>query len=1496
MATGGENVETELSVRPKETRQTAEKKDPKIEKQTGDTSLQIGDDVSKEFDLIASFAERLKLSKAQAMEFVQRELDRRHETQRHIDTLSMAKTREIERLNKELDREKEKRSKADEEFRMKTKETPQKNFLSNLKLPMFDEKSTDIEAFIFRFEKHAEICNWSKDLWCQALASRLSGESLEVFRDLSIDKATTFEKLKEALYKHFKVTEDGFKEKFRESKPKSGENFAIFTDRLQRNFARWLDTAKVKDFEALKDLILREHVYVVCSKELVTFLKQEGCTSMDDVTTKAERFRLANPSKPLCTKSVSSESVFHTGFADTSGRMKNGKGQNFNRGKGRGGHYNSQERQNSQDSQASKSSQVSNSSATIPSDVDKDTCRACGQKGHWAKGCRNRKKFAQRRNENQSNDGNDAKVCIENKKNESEPNLVMDGQEKCERVSAATGYNNVLTTCEGRCNGEKVDILLDTGCSTIGVHKRFVKRNQMTGEIKNCIGFGGESLCYPVAKVHIESPYFTGEVKACVLECPSYDVILGKFNGCSLRVSGEEQHVNAVMTRRQKKEEERPTKPLRVRQTPLLVSHDELIKLQKEDSSLNDEREKAQSGEKYLKRNGVITFEYEDDVLVRSYTAKSTGEVTTQIVVPKTLRDTVMSIAHDSIMAGHMASGSTKKRLMQNFYWKGFSKDIIKYCRSCDKCQKVAPKGRIKQAPLQEMPTIDVPFDRVGIDIVGPFVCSDRKHRYVLTCVDFATRYPEAIPLQRIDTESVAEALISIFARVGLPREVLADNGTQLSSEMMKEVMRLLTIGQIHTTIYHAQTNGLVERFHSTLKSMLRKMSEEQPKDWDRYIPALLFAYREIPQSSTGYSPFELLYGRTPRGPLALLKETWIEKKQGKPISEYQFVLDLRDRIEKTCKIAQENVKNAAGRYKIIKDKKAELRTLQQGDEVLVLLPTDTNKLLLKWQGPFTVMKKCNNVDYVVKTSRGEKVMHINMLKKYHRRIDDTPDIAAVSIIAEEHAEDDEDVFKVKLQTFPLPAKEDYHDVKYGKDLTAKQTQEIKTVLQDFKDVLTDNPGKTSAIQHEIKLTSDAPIQKRQYPVPFASLETVEKEVDYMLNMGVIERSTSAYSHPFVLVKKKCGQTRFCIDFRGLNKITVLDAEPIPDFEEMLTKLQGRKYFTQIDLAKGYWQIEVKEEDRHLTAFRTSKGLFHFVRMPFGLVSAPHSFARLMKLLKLEDFNAVHYFDNVLIATEDWDQHVRDVRSVFQRLREFGLTARPSKVEAGFEELEFLGHFLSKGKIKPTQEKVDKILKLETPTTKKQVRSICGLISFYRRYIPHLSGILSPLTEHTKKNQPTKVNWNEDSQKALETVQDILSDEPVLIIPDISKPFTLRTDASNVGLGAVLLQESPKEPNEYHPVAYASRKLLDREKNYAIVERECLAVVWGIDKFTRYLFGKNFNLETDHSSLRYLHDTRLKNSRLMRWALALQEYQFNIVPISGTSNVEADALSRCPQG
>ena len=224
-----------------------------------------------------------------------------------------------------------------------------------------------------------------------------------------------------------------------------------------------------------------------------------------------------------------------------------------------------------------------------------------------------------------------------------------------------------------------------------------------------------------------------------------------------------------------------------------------------------------------------------------------------QVVVPSEHRKRVMSLAHESIVGGHLAAKKTIGRITTSFHWPGITSDVTRYCRSCEICQKTVPKGKVTKVPLGEMPIMDVPFHRVAVDLIGPITpVSDNGNQYILTIVDFATKYPEVVALPRIETERVAEALLDVFSRVGFPTEILSDKGNQFTSDLMKEVCRLISLKQLFTTPYNPKCNGLCEKMNGVLKSMLKKMCQEKPKDWDRYLSAVLFAYREVPQASTG--------------------------------------------------------------------------------------------------------------------------------------------------------------------------------------------------------------------------------------------------------------------------------------------------------------------------------------------------------------------------------------------------------------------------------------------------------------------------------------------------------------------------------------------------------------------------------------------------------------------------------------------------------------------
>ena len=414
------------------------------------------------------------------------------------------------------------------------------------------------------------------------------------------------------------------------------------------------------------------------------------------------------------------------------------------------------------------------------------------------------------------------------------------------------------------------------------------------------------------------------------------------------------------------------------------------------------------------------------------------------------------------------------------------------------------------------MPLIDKPFKRVAIDLVGPIgPPSEDGHRYISTLVDFATRYPEAVPLKNIDTETVAEALVDIFSRLGVPEEILSDLGTQFVSECMKEVTRLLSIKQLTTTPYHPMCNGLTEKFNGTMKSMLKRLCSEQPRQWHRYINPLLFAYREVPQESTGFSPFELLYGRAVRGPMFILKELWTKELEEPEVkNSYQYVFELREKLEDTLKLAHTELQKAQHKGKHYYDRKAKVRRFAQGDKVLILLPTDHNKLLMQWKGPFEVSAVVGLNDYKVCVKGKERVYHANLLKKYFEREDSVP-VGAVAVevnadisksgLVKSEAEEVDPVDGVDfLEIGGYVAKESIKDVATGDNLTDEQRAEFIDLASQFQSLFTEAPGTTSLAQHHIKLTSDQPVRSRPYPVPYSLRESLKKDITDMMTMGVM--------------------------------------------------------------------------------------------------------------------------------------------------------------------------------------------------------------------------------------------------------------------------------------------------------------------------------------------------------------------------------------------------------
>ncbi|GBN45947.1 Retrovirus-related Pol polyprotein from transposon 297 [Araneus ventricosus] len=460
--------------------------------------------------------------------------------------------------------------------------------------------------------------------------------------------------------------------------------------------------------------------------------------------------------------------------------------------------------------------------------------------------------------------------------------------------------------------------------------------------------------------------------------------------------------------------------------------------------------------------------------------------------------------------------------------------------------------------------------------------------------------------------------------------------------------------------------------------------------------------------------------------------------------------------------------------------------------------------------------------------------------------------------------------------------------------LNEEQRTAVKELLQEFQNLFSTSDsdvGRCNMTQHRINTGNHPPI--KQYPrrLPLAKKEEAERLVKEMVDNGIIEESSGPWASPIVLVKKKDWSTRFCVDYRKLNEITIKDSYPLPRIDDTLDALNGSQWFSTLDLKSGYWQVEIQPEDKEKTAFTTGQGLWQFKVMPFGLCNTPATFERLMEtvLRGLTSEACLVYLDDIIIVGRTFQEHLNNIRKVFQRLQKANLKLSPKKCRFFRKEVSYLGHIISADGVKTDPEKTKAVVDWPRPETVHDLRSFLGLCTYYRRFVRNFSAIARPLHKLTEAR--SNFNWTEECEKSFNNLKQALITSPVLTYPRTDKEFILDTDASNEGIGAVLSQ---KIGNEECVIAYFSKSLGKPERNYCVTRKELLAIVKSIEHFHHYLYGRKFLLRTDHASLRCLLNFREPEGQIARWIQRLQEYDFEIQHRKGTSHGNADALSRRP--
>ena len=447
-------------------------------------------------------------------------------------------------------------------------------------------------------------------------------------------------------------------------------------------------------------------------------------------------------------------------------------------------------------------------------------------------------------------------------------------------------------------------------------------------------------------------------------------------------------------------------------------------------------------------------------------------------------------------------------------------------------------------------------------------------------------------------------------------------------------------------------------------------------------------------------------------------------------------------------------------------------------------------------------------------------------------------------------------------------------------------------VLAEFSDVFPKElpglpPKRELDFTIEVKPGAE-PTSKTPYRMTAPELCELQMQLKELLDLGLIRPSISPWGAPVIFVKKKDGSLRLCIDYRDLNRATVKNRYPIPRIDDLFDQMKGATVFSKIDLRSGYHQLRIKESDIPKTAFRTRFGHYEFVVVPFGLTNAPAVFMSLMNSVfrkYLDQFVQV-FLDDILIYSKNEQEHEEHLRIVLSCLREHQLYGKLSKCSFYQKEIHYLGHIISGEGISVDPEKVKAIMDWPMPKNAHEVRSFMGLAGYYRRFVEGFSKIVKPIT--TLQRKGTRYEWTDECNAAFAELKRLLTSAPILRVPDMEKEFTVCTDASRQGLGAVLMQEGGV-------IAYASRKLKPHEENYPTHDLELAAVMLALKLWRHYLVGRSFELKSDHQSLRYIFTQRDLNARQRRWSEFMSEYDFGISYIKGKENVVADALSRKPR-
>ena len=1423
---------------------------------------------------------------------------------------------------------------AKQEARDKTKEVQLKRYGDLLKniITYQPQDDFDLPVYLTSVETVFELQNVPKDLRATLLMPYLNSKAKTLICRLSPEQISTYDSLKAALLREFRLTPKQYRLQFSRARPKEGESFVQFTTRLSTIWRYYVESRNVKDYESLFNLSIADKLKDTLSYNVYAYVvSKEG----DETFNPTKLAQLAD----VYVNEVNVDKPHKYNYSQVSYDNRDYRPKNNNKRYGF--------------EAAIENKNASNAHARQQKEKKNVKCFNCGEFGHVQKFCKKPKIAA--------NGIRTQNVSVENVVNTKLPSQLDTQtftditQAKTNRVSVDCDNNSITANyreCNNYQNNDWSEWLYGNDNSVLNeLYVDKVKCVSQSQEIKLSIpelvtvcmcntdivctiDSGAEMTVVRRSKlpepwlranaqndckIVILKSAFNNNVEAkvanvpcclgkcynknakttvnlvcaltdelsdgidCLLTKDDYDQLL---DDARIRNSAILAVVNDINVKDDVNSIEQQTDTIENSQDISLEPKsdvNEIRKQQIEDCSLNQcfEQAKLHKNNFYIRSYDNLLF-HKDEVQ---------GVSVHQLVLPNNdKRNKVLTMAHCSLWGGHLSAKKTSQRIRLSFWWPSMLKDIKQLCMTCKDCQMHARKTVYDRTPITAVVRPSNTFEVVNCDLIGPFEQkSAGGHMYVLVLVDQCSRWVEAIPLRNCSAKSTCDALLEIFARTGIPKVIISDNGTNFTSSLMTEFRARLGCSPRFSAPYHPEGNSLVERHNAVIKNMLHHVIRQDARNWHRQLPILLWAMREVPNQTTGMSPFTMVYGKLARGPLSILKETWtgelsVPADFGKTATAY--MQDLKERLEIANKLATEiatkEQKNYVERYNL----RARDKSFNVGDLVIVLMPDSTNKLYSRWIGPVTVKERVNGDSntYIISMQDGtERKLHANKLRLFHAKV------ASVGVIFES----DETFGEIKC----TPSSTDNND-KLNFNLTQLSHEErckMLTMLNRHKQVFSDKPGLCKIGVHEIKLKPGyVPKRKVAYRIPEKLRAEVDRQINDLLDQGLIIPSNSPYASPIVCVMKKDGSVRLTCDYREINAGTVDDAFPMQNAQDLLLKVGRCKWITCLDCSQGFYQIAMHTDSIDKTAFISHAGLFSWTRMSFGLKNACSTYQRVMNvLLEKHKQYAAAYIDDIIVFDDTFEDHVNHVHAVLSEFENNNVTLKLKKCDFARPEVLFLGHIVGSGMHRPYHDKVTAILNIKAPTSKKQLKQFLGMIGYYRLYIMNFAEIALPLTDMTKNNQPQQLQWNATHQCAFDKLKSIICNSPVLRTPNWNKPFIIRADASNFAAGVCLAQDFDCNNSvEEHPIAYASCKFTDSQKMWSTIEKECYAILYGFKVFDFYVFGSKIVVYSDHNPLKYLTINAPKNARLTRWVLAMQRYDFELKHIKGKDNKVCDALSR----